>query len=249
MSKRDKEKALKQGIAPPEIDVHDFRIAGYVPEAVVNFISLLGWNPGEDREQFDLEEMVRLFSVDRIGKTNAKFDREKLLSFNTDWAARLPADRLLALFKDFVGLNPSVPAGLRTADDATLDKVLEACKGFRTFPDVIKKAGFLFVPDDDILYDPEAVKKVLAKNEGEGYAMLEALLPRLEAVTDWSAGPLEALVHAVVEEKQTKLGNVAQPIRVAVSGTTISPSIHETLALLGREKTLARVRRCLAQQT
>ena len=132
------------------------------------------------------------------------------------------------------------------ADDTTLTKVIEACKGFRTFPDILKKAGFLFVPDETIEYDPKAVKKVLAKNEDAGYAMLEHLLPKLEAVADWSAGPLGELIQAVVEEKQTKLGHVAQPLRVAVSGTTISPSIHDTLVLLGKERTIARVKRCLS---
>ena len=88
MSKRDKEKAIAKGEVPPEIEVRDFRAAGYLPEAIVNFIALLGWSPGDDREQFDLAEMTSLFSIDRIGKTNAKFDRTKLLSFNTDWAAR-----------------------------------------------------------------------------------------------------------------------------------------------------------------
>ncbi len=245
MSKRDKEKALSKGEAPPEIDVHDFRAAGYLPEALVNFISLLGWNPGGDREQFDLNELVSLFSLDRIGKKNARFDREKLLAFNADWAARLPADRLLAAFKDYLAISGSP---VLQAGDAMLARVLEACRGFRTFPDVIKKAGFLFVDDETIAYDPKAVRKVLAKNDGAGYALLDYLLPKLEGVTDWSAGPLEELIHAVVEEKQTKLGNVAQPLRVAVSGTMISPSIHETLVLLGKERTIGRVRRCLAHR-
>ena len=283
MSKRDKEKAIKAGLPPPEIDVHDFRAAGYLPEAVVNFISLLGWSPGQDRELFSLEEMVSLFGIDRVGKTNARFDREKLLSFNTHWAARLPADRLLAAFKDYLRVNlPGevagaatqdkvvdaagvphpvsqggagdgseqsgvvIPPALGTAADVTLAKVLESCQGFRTYPDVVKKAGFLFVADDAIQYDLKAVKKVLAKNEGAGYAMLEHVLPKLEASRDWTAGSLAGLIDAVVEEKQTKLGNVAQPIRVAVSGTTISPSIHDTLVMLGRERTVARVRRCLS---
>ena len=245
MSKRDKEKALSKGEAPPEIDVHDFRAAGYLPEALVNFISLLGWNPGGDREQFDLNELVSLFSLDRIGKKNARFDREKLLAFNADWAARLPADRLLAAFKDYLAISGSP---VLQAGDAMLARVLEACRGFRTFPDVIKKAGFLFVDDETIAYDPKAVRKVLAKNDGAGYALLDYLLPKLEGVTDWSAGPLEELIHAVVEEKQTKLGNEAQPLREADSGTMISPSIHETLVLLGKERTIGRVRRCLAHR-
>jgi glutamyl-tRNA synthetase len=250
MSKRDKEKAIQAGLQPPEIDVHDFRAAGYLPEAVVNFISLLGWSPGEDREQFDLDEMTALFSVDRIGKTNAKFDREKLLSFNTDWAAKLPPERLLEAFKDYLAVNRSVGPTIQSVlaqTDTMLTEVLRVCKGFRTFADVVKKAGFLFLDDDAIRYDPKAVKKVLAKNEGEGYAMLADLLPRLGELPDWSGEALEAFFQAVCEEKAVKLGKVAQPVRVAVSGTTISPSIHETLVLLGKERTIARVKRCLAQ--
>ena len=245
MSKRDKEKALKEGRQPPEIDVHDFRESGYLPEALLNFISLLGWSTGDDQEQIDVAETIKRFRIERIGKTNAKFDREKLLSFNTDWAARVSSERLLEAFKDFLSINPSVPADMTTADDAVLARVLEVCAGFRTFVDVVKKAGFLFVDDDAIEYDPKAVKKVLAKNDGEGYAVLEALIPKLEAVTDWSAGPLEELINGVVVERQTKLGKIAQPIRVAVSGSTISPSIHDTLVLLGKPRTLTRLKQCM----
>ena len=259
MSKRDKEKALGKGEPAPEIDVHDFRVAGYLPEAVLNFISLLGWSPGEDRERFDLGEMVSLFSVERVGKTNARFDREKLLSFNTDWVGLVPSDRLLAAFRDYVATAPDIsaeskfsglssPSVINRADDATLAHVLRACAGFRTFPDVIKKAGFVFAPDDAINYDPKAVKKVLAKGDGAGYAMLEYLLPRLSAVSDWSSATLEALIQEVCDDKGIKMGGVAQPIRVAVSGTTISPAIGETLVLLGRDRTLARIERCLSSR-
>ena len=123
MSKRDKEKAIKKGEAAPEPDVHDFRLAGYLLEAVVNFIAMLGWSTGDDREQFSLEEMTSLFSIKSIGKTNARFDRQKLLSFNTDWAARVSPDRLLEAFKDFAALNSDVPAMMRDADDALLSRV------------------------------------------------------------------------------------------------------------------------------
>ncbi len=252
MSKRDKDKAIKIGLPSPEIDVHDFRTAGYLPEAVVNFISLLGWSVGADREQIDLNETIELFSIDRIGKTNAKFDREKLLAFNTDWAVRLAPDRLLELFKDYITVNASVGPTFQSvvdrADDATLAKVLEACKGFRTFADVIRKAGFLFVPDESIEYDPKAVKKVLAKNDGEGFRMLEYLLPRLGELSDWTPTGLKSFFKAVCEEKGVGLGKVAQPVRVAVSGTTISPSIEDTLMLLGKDYTMSRIERCVAQQ-
>jgi len=248
MSKRDKEKARAKGLPPPEIDVHDFRAAGYVPVALLNFLSLLGWSPGDDRERFDLKEMAALFSVERIGKTNARFDRDKLLAFNTEWAARLSPERLLDAFKQYVVADPSVPDGMRKANDECLNDVLRVCAGFRTFVDVVKKAGFVFVPDDTVTYDPQAVKKVLAKGDGAGYAMLEALLPRLAALSDWSAAALESWFAETCEELGTGLGRVAQPVRVAISGTTVSPAIHETLSLLGKQRTVARITRCLAQR-
>ena len=249
MSKRDKEKAIKRGEAPPEIDVHDFRMAGYLPEAVVNFIALLGWNPGDERERFTLDELVAAFSVERVGKTNAKFDREKLLSFNTDWATLVSPERLLTAFKDFLVASGTdcvyQPTG-RPPTDEQLATVLKTCAGFRTFPDVLKKAALLFTPDEAIAYDPKAVNKVLAKNDGAGYAMLEHLLARLDAQADWSAEALDALVKTVCEERGAKMGDVAQPLRVAISGGTISPGIGESLSMLGRELTVSRIELCLA---
>ena len=132
--------------------------------------------------------------------------------------------------------------------DATTARVLEACKGFRTFRDVEGKAGILFAPDETVEYDPKAVKKVLEKKDGHGYAMLERLLPELESVEAWTAETLDATIKTFCEKNGAKLGDVAQPIRVAVAGRPVSPAIDETLALLGKQKTLNRIRNCLKQR-
>jgi glutamyl-tRNA synthetase len=224
-----------------DVEVHSFRKHGYLPEALVNFIALLGWSPGEDREKLTLEEMVRLFSLERISRTNAKFDREKLLAFNTDAIAAATQDRLKAAFKDYIALNETPFAGL---NDAQLVELLRVNKGFRTFADIETKSGFIYRPDEQIQYDPEAVKKVLHKGDNAGVKMLQLLLPRLEALTVES---IDALLKAVCEEQRAGLGKVAQPIRVAVSGGPISPMIGETLVLLGKARTIARIRRCLTQ--
>lgn len=254
MSKRDKEKAIKAGLPPPEIDVHDFRVAGYLPETLLNFISLLGWNPGDEREFFTLEELTETFRIERVGRTNARFDREKLLSFNTTWSARLPESRLLEAFKDFLQVNVQCnPDGAplifqrsnRPPMDDELLAVLRACSGYRVFADVMKKAGFLFMPDDAIEFDPAAIKKVLRKNDNAGLDMLAHLLPRFEGTADWTAESLESLIKQVCEEKQVGMGAVAQPVRVAITGSTISPAIGTSLELLGRNHSIARIRRCL----
>ncbi len=243
MSKRDKEKAIKAGLAPPEIEVHDFRTAGFLPEAILNFIALLGWSTGDDKETYTLDELTQAFSMERIGKTNAKFDRAKLLSFNTDWAARLPEAKLLERLKDYAAIN-DLP--MQSANDDMLTRLLQACAGFRTFADLQKKIGFLFVQDQAIEYDPKAVKKVLAKNDNAGFSILAQTQTKLESLEHFTKASIEALVKDLCDSLDTKMGNIAQPIRVAVSGSTVSPSIGETLELLGKERTLNRINKCLA---
>ena len=112
---------------------------------------------------------------------------------------------------------------------------------------MISKAGFLFVADDAIEYDPKAVKKVLKKNDGEGYAMLEKLLPEFEKLDDWSADSLTKLLEAKQKEWDVGFGKIAQPLRVALTGTTVSPQIIDTLLLLGRETAIARIKHCPTQ--
>ena len=226
----------------PEIDVLDFRRSGYLPEALLNFVALLGWSPGENIEKMSLTQMVELFSPDRVGKTNAKFDREKLLSFNTDAAAAASEDRLVAGFKDYLSLNRTpIPAG----DEALLHTLVRICRGFRTFPDIVTKCGVLFAADESFAYDAKAVEKVLARGEPNGYGVLADLRGLLASV-EWTAAKLQELIDGYCQPKSLGMGKVAQPLRVAITGTPISPAIYETLAILGREKTLARIDRCLA---
>jgi glutamyl-tRNA synthetase len=234
--------AVKAGVEVPEIDVHDFRVSGYLPEALANFLALIGWSPGDDREKLTLAEMTAAFSLDRINKTAGKFDREKLLAMNTEWAAGLPPERLLEAFQDWARVSDS-PLG--ALDDVTAAYVLEACRGYRTFRDVEHKAGILFADDGEVTYDAKAVKKFLEKKEGRGWSVLERLLPELESLEPWSAEAVEGLFAAFCEREEVKLGEVAQPIRVAVAGRAVSPGIGDTLALLGREKTLRRIHNCL----
>ncbi len=225
-----------------DVDVHAFRAAGYLPEALVNFIALLGWRPGGDREKLTLAELIELFGTDRIGKSNAKFDRDKLLAFNTDAAAQADAERLLAGFKDYLSLNETpIPAD----DDALLGQLLQINKGFRTFADIVTKSGVLFAEDNSYDFDEKSVKKILAKNDGAGYQVLTDLAPILSDV-HWDGEALEGIIHDYCENNGLGMGKVAQPLRVAVTGTTISPPIYETLVILGRDKTLVRIGRCLA---
>jgi glutamyl/glutaminyl-tRNA synthetase len=236
--------AAAANVIIPEIDVHDFRLSGYLPEALVNFVALIGWSPGGgDREIFTRQEMIDGFGLDRINKTAGRFDRDKLLAMNTIYCAEATPQRLREAFRDWARIGGS-PMG--SLDDATLDEVLRTCKGFRTFRDVENKAGALFVADEQLRYEPEAVRKVLEKKEGQGYAMLRQFAGVLESLEPWTAEAIETSIKSFCEKQGAKLGDVAQPIRVAVSGKTISPAIGETLVLLGKERSLRRIHMCLA---
>jgi glutamyl-tRNA synthetase len=226
----------------PEIMVHDFRKTGYLPETLNNFLALLGWNPGGDRERMTMAELVQLFDLKDVGKSNAKFNREKLVAFNTEAVASSPEDRLMAAFKDYLRANPDSPVS--KASDDQLRKLLHMKKGFRVFRDVDEPSRFLFTADDQIEYAPDAVEKVLRKQGG--FQVVGDLQPLLAAAADWTAPALDAIVKQYAGQKQLGLGKVAQPLRVAVSGTAVSPPIFESLEFLGRDSTLRRIERCLS---
>ena len=228
-----------------DVEVGAFRAAGYLPETMVNFLALLGWNPGGDIEKFTLDELVELFDVGRIGKANAKFDRDKLLAFNTATAAGAAPARLQTAFADYLSLNDTpIPA----ADAALLAHLVEINRGFRTFADIVDKCGILFAPDDCIAYEPKAVAKWLAKGDAAGWAMLGELRGLLAGIDDWSEEAIDAFVAKLCEERQIGMGKVAQPIRVAMTGRAVSPQLGQTLVLVGKQKALARIDRCLASR-
>lgn len=225
----------------PEVLVHDFRRNGYLPEALLNFLALLGWSPGQDRERMAMQEMVQLFAIDGIGQSNARFDRTKLLAFNTEALAAASPQRLLAAFRDYLAANPDSP--LNQASDAELTRLLKMKPGMRLLREVDAQSRFFFIADEQIPYDPAAVEKVLRKQDG--LSMLQQIKPLLAALSDWTAPHIEAAVKAFCEPRSLALGKVAQPLRVAVCGTTVSPPIFESLEILGQQRTLGRIERCL----
>jgi glutamyl/glutaminyl-tRNA synthetase len=227
----------------PEILVHDFHKNGYLPEGLLNFLALLGWNPGGDRERMTIDEMVKLFELQDINKGNARFDRAKLLAFNTATAANTSIERLTRAMRQYLEANEDSP--LSAASDEQLASIIQMKPGFRTFREIDEASRFLLMSDEQIVYQADAVEKVLKKNNGEGLAVLRDLRPILAGVGEWRHDALEAAVKGYAEAKGLGLGKVAQPIRVAVSGGTISPPIFNSLEFLGKEKTLARMDRAI----
>ncbi len=226
------------GVHLPEINVVDFFSSGYVPEAMVNFLALLGWSPADDREIMSAGELIDAFSLERLTKSNSLFDRKKLVAFNTEHIRRLGPEKLLHRLREYVNVKNSP---LMQADDALLTRLIRANEGARTLADIDRKSRFLFVADEQIEYDEKAVKKVLLGSDGQGLEMLRIVREKLVVLELVTAENIEAMLRSLAEQKQVGLGKVAQPLRVAICGTTISPPIFDSVDMLGKEKTLARI--------
>ena len=226
------------GVHLPEINIVDFSRSGYLPETLVNFLALLGWNPGDGREIMTRDELIQAFDLSRVNKSNSLFDRQKLMSFNTEHlkTATTPLDTLVQHFRAYLNENNSPVA---KADDELLARIIRINEGARTLEQIEQKTRFAFLADDAIEYDPKAVNKVLLK--GDGLEMLKAVSEALATLKDLTPEAIETLLRALAEEKQVGLGKIAQPLRVAICGNTISPPIFDAVDMLGMDTVLKRI--------
>jgi glutamyl-tRNA synthetase len=238
--------AEAMGIQLPEINVDDFRRSGYLPEVLCNFLSLNGWSPGGDVEKFDMAFMKERFDLKRVVKTPAKFDRAKLLSFNCDAITGMPREEFLRRSRAHgLEFHPQFMARLT---DAQFELLAGAShERSKTLDELFRVNRFLVTADDALAWErTKNVEKVMGGAEPNGVTHVRALVPVLEAVADWQPAALEAAIGAyAATATEGNLGKVAQPLRVAVSGGTVSPPIFDTLAILGKAGTLTRMRRCL----
>lgn len=224
------------GVQLPEINVVDFFRSGYLPQTMVNFLALLGWNPGDDREIMSVKELIDSFDLPRLTKTNSLFDRKKLLAFNTEHIRMQGSIKALPHFKDYLKV---IKSPLAKVDDKTLSRMIELCAGARTLADIERKSRFLFLENDQIEYDKKAVKDVLLKNDG--LAVLKTVRDKLAAMEQFTVENIESALRGLAEERGVGLGKVAQPLRVALCGSTISLPIFDAAQILGKEKTLTRI--------
>ena len=209
--------------------VQDLRKAGYLREAVVNYLALLGWGYDETTTFFTVEELQRLFSLERVSKNPAVFDEQKLRWINGRYLRQLPLDDLTARLEEYTGRT-----GLRDAVAITQEKISTLAE----FWPLVR--SFYEGPVDD----PAAREKVLGTSDAR--AALEDARAALSNLPEpWTPARIEEALRGVVERTGRKPKHIFQPLRVALTGTTVSPGIFETVALLGREETLARVRNAL----
>jgi glutamyl-tRNA synthetase len=211
---------------------------GYVPEAVVNYLCLLSWSPKDNREKLPLADVIDRFDLPQILRANARFDHDKLLWLQGEYARELPADRFYELCVHALG-----KAGLDTNQFpvAYVKAALDTCKGkIKLFSELPAYAGFYFKEALD--FNPEGVKKDFVPENKPRLEKLRAAFGRAEP---FSAATLEAALKAAATGLGVKAGVLVHPTRLACTGNTAGPSLYHLLEVLGKEKTLARIERAL----
>jgi glutamyl-tRNA synthetase len=218
------------------VSVMQYRDDGFLPEAVLNYLVRLGWSHG-DQEIFSLDELIQLFDLTAVNKAPSAFNPDKLLWLNQHYFKTSdPAHvaRHLSWHIGQLGIDPS--------EGPELTEVVKAFRErAKTLKEMAENAAFLY--REFAAYEDKAASKNL---NAAAEAPLQKLHQALAAVSEWQAEMIHAAVNQVAEANGLALGKVAQPLRVAVSGTSVSPPIDVTLELLGRQKTLARIERALA---
>jgi glutamyl-tRNA synthetase len=228
--------------------VGDYRSEGILPAAMVNFLALLGWNPGTEEEVFTAAELCDRFSLERVQKKSAVFDPQKLAWLNGRHLAGTPADvvapEVLALLGGLGGLGKVEAERAAGEDGAWFRRLVDLLKvRARTVAEVADAARVYL--GDDVPLDPEAEARHWRKDPEAAAGHLEALRDALAGAAAWDEGELEAVVRGVAEARGVGAGKVIHPLRVALTGQQASPGIFEVLVVLGRERSLGRVDRAL----
>lgn len=219
------------------VSVLQYREEGILPKALINYLVRLGWSHN-DQEIFSVEEMVNLFDIYKINVSPTALNPDKVLWLNQHYIKTEPPEYIASVLKEHLE-----KLGVDLSKGPELSQVViaqrERCK---TLVEMAEKSQFFYV--DEVIIEGDLSKKHFTPDAIEG---LRQLIEKLEQVTDWTKESIHDVMTALVAELGIKLGVIAQPVRIAVTGTTVSPSIDITLYLLGKEKTLRRLRDALSQ--
>ncbi len=236
----DKKKLSKRHGAA---SVTEYRRMGFLPEAVVNFLALLGWNPGDDREKMSVDELIEAFSIENISKKSSVFDMKKLEWLNGRYLHELPPETILNLVgPTFVLAGYVTEAELDGKRDYLLGVVALLRERCRLTTEFAGQASWFF--EDPREYDEKGMKKHF-KNV-DAAERLEKLAGRFEALDDFTEETTEEATRALSEELEVGAGKLIHPTRLAVTGTTRGPGLFELLTLIGRERVIERMRKAAA---
>jgi len=218
-----------------------YKEMGYLPEALVNYLVRLGWSYG-DQEVFSINELIQYFSFDNVGKSAAVFNPEKLLWLNSQYIIRAEPESLIGLVKPFLIREKIIEEG-RTLNEQWLSKAISTLQErSKTLLELAQSLGYYI--GDDVEYAVKAKEKFL----NEKYiANLIWVKEALIALNNFTSTGIEKVFVEIAEKLNTKLGNIAQPVRVAITGRTESPGIFEVLEIVGKEKSLKRIDRAIKE--
>ena len=213
---------------------------GYLPAAVRNYLCLLGWSPKDNREKINIEEIIRLFDLNNVGRSQATFDPDKLHWLNGEYARELSDSEFYAL-----ALTKLKSSGVKIDNypEAYVRAALQTCKGkINMFDELLAYCGFYFTDDFD--YNPEGVAKHFT---AEIKPRLKAVRDAFSALQRFDAAEIETTLKITAADLGVKVGAIVHPTRLAVSGSNIGPSLYHLLEVLGKEKVLARIDRALSK--
>jgi glutamyl-tRNA synthetase len=220
------------------VAVGEYRKMGYTSQALFNFLALLGWNPGDDREKMTLTEMIQAFALERISAKSAVFDEKKLLWLNGQYLGQTPALELLPLVREVWDEHKILYTQYSEEYQlAVIGAVQERCK---ILPDFAPMAGYFF--SDPTSYDEKAVSKHFNQ---ESVTLLSALLNALANADEFHHDAIEKLFHEVVAKQDVKLAALIHPVRLGVSGVAGGPSLYVLLELLGKETIVRRLQKTI----
>lgn len=213
-----------------------FRERGFLPEAFINFLALLGWNDGTEKEIFTLDELIENFSIERVHKAGAKFDYEKAKWFNHEWIKVLPVDRLQLTVKEALS-----QAGIEVNDDEKLKTVIELVKDRCTLlPDFVQQSSFFFHPPKEI--DINAIEPKWNEHKQQFFA---ELIRVYEMPALWKHDELENSFKELAAASQIKPGDVLLPLRIMLVGGKFGPHVFNIAEVLGKEETINRIKHTL----
>jgi glutamyl-tRNA synthetase len=224
-----------------------YRTVGYLPEAIVNYMALLGWSLDDKTEHFSREELIRHFSLERVVKSPASFDPKKLQAFEDRHFQRLSPEQKIELVIPFLEQSKLVPTPIPAAGRQIAEKVIAAAG------DRIKVAGDIlafddfFRGDEQLAYDESSFDKHVRKPEA--VALLTKFRDRLAATEPFDTATLESMMQQFVQTEGIKIGQIIHPVRVAVTGKSVGLGLFDTLAIVGRERALRRIHKAVAGTT
>jgi glutamyl-tRNA synthetase len=217
-----------------DVAVEDYRRNGYLPEALVNFVAFLGWNPGDERELFSLDELVQEFSLERVGKAGAVFNVDKLNWLNAQYLRAKPDADVLPMLKEFL---IQMGNGAGPFEDGYLVHVIGAMRERATFvKDFYEKCPYFYAPP--VTYDPDVVKKRW-KPETAGH--LKMLAEEFSQLARPQKEDFEAALRRTAESLMLKQAEIIHPLRLAVSGTGVGPGLYDILFILGKDESIRRI--------